>query len=233
MEGSIGESRSALGVDAVTGPTPPYGAPDQGWGTGLRPAITMTHFAAQKYCEWLSTVTGDTYRLPTEAEWEYACRAATDGPYFFEGEPKKFSSISLKSKLFGADTSGIQRFVWYAANSDAKTQPAYEKKVNPFGLENMLGNVREFCLDFYDADLYRKRSGTGRSIDPHGPADGTEHVIRGGSFRSDAVEVRVANRDFTRTAVWLLTDPQEPKSRWWYSDCFDVGFRVVREYIGR
>ena len=67
-----------------------------------------------------------------------------------------------------------------------------------------------------------------QSIQPD-PLAGKEHVIRGGSFKSDARDVRSAARDFTKTKAWLMTDPQMPKSIWWYSDCIDVGFRVVCE----
>ena len=77
-------------VDAISGPTPPYGAPDQGWGIEKRPAITMTHHAAEVYCQWLTQITGKSYRLPTEAEWEYAARGGTTTPYFFEGDPKRY-----------------------------------------------------------------------------------------------------------------------------------------------
>jgi formylglycine-generating enzyme required for sulfatase activity len=90
----------------------------------------------------------------------------------------------------------------------------------------MSGNVSEFCSDFYSADFYKADS---TRINPYGPAKGQEHVIRGGSFRSDAKDVRSAARDYTKTKAWLVTDPQMPKSIWWYSDCIDVGFRVVCE----
>ena len=82
--------RSIDEVDAITGPTPPWGAPDQSWGTGKRPAITMTHHAATVYCQWLSEVTGKTYRLPSETEWEYAARGSKEGTYFFDIDPEKY-----------------------------------------------------------------------------------------------------------------------------------------------
>lgn len=194
-------------VDAVSGATPPYGKPDQNWGMGLRPAISMSYHAAETYCRWLSSVTGKKYRLPTEEEWEYACRAGTETPYFFAGDPKGFAKKGLfKSR---PDTAVISTYVIYNENSPSKTQEPSEVKPNPWGLINMSGNVAEFTSDIYE--------GT------------EEHVIRGGSYRDDAAGVRSASRDSTRTDEWLKTDPQMPKSIWWYSDCFYVGFRVVME----
>ena len=214
-------------VDAISGATPPWGAPDQGWGKGSRPAITMSWHAAYVYCQWLSKVSGKKYRLPTEAEWEYACRGGTETPYFFAGNPKKFNSSGLLKKIFGPDTALIASRVVYKVNSNSKTWEPRSVKANPFGLKNMSGNVSEFCLDFYSPDTYK--SDSAEVINPRGPASGLEHVIRGGSFKSDASDVRSASRDFTKTKAWLVTDPQMPKSIWWYSDCIDVGFRVVLE----
>jgi formylglycine-generating enzyme required for sulfatase activity len=220
------------GIDAVTGATPPYGAPDQGWGKGDRPAITMTFHAATEYCKWLSEVTGKKYRLPTEAEWEYACRAGTDTPYFFEGDPKQYSERRFWNRIVGVKSEGIDPFVIHAGNSGGRTMPASETSPNLFGLINMSGNVREFCLDWYADDAYERYPEGTVILDPKGPDSGIEHVIRGGSFRSDASAVRSAARDHTRHDAWLVTDPQIPKSVWWYSDCIDVGFRVVCEYEG-
>ncbi len=217
------------GVDAITGATPPYVPPDQGWGKGDRPAITMTHPAAQEYLRWLSMVTGKSYRLPTEAEWEYAARARTQTPYFFEGNPKQYTEQRFWNRLLGTDTEVLDSFVIHAGNSGGRTRPPSEVAPNPFGLVNMLGNVREFCLDWYGPDAYRERSTGTALVDPRGPATGTEHVVRGGSFRSDPADLRSAARDRTRSEACRMTDPQAPKSIWWYSDCIDVGFRVVRE----
>jgi formylglycine-generating enzyme required for sulfatase activity len=217
------------GVDAVTGAKPPYVPPDQGWGKGARPAITMTHLAAVQYTRWLSAKTGKRYRLPTEAEWEYAARGGTTTPYFFEGTPEALTQRRFLNRVLGSDTDVLDRFTIHAGNSDDRTQPPEVVDSNPFGLVNMLGNVREFCLDWYAGDAYLGPTGAAPMLDPRGPEAGTEHVIRGGSFRSDPADLRSAARDHTRTGACLLTDPQIPKSIWWYSDCNDIGFRVVRE----
>ncbi len=216
-------------IDGITGPTPAYGNPDQGWGRGQRPAITMTHYAAQKYCEWLSRKTGKKYRLPTEAEWEYAARGGVSSAYFFEGSPSDYARDRLRNRLFGVDTSRIAPYVKYAATSLSKTHPPSAVQTNPFGLINMLGNVREFCADWYDPNAYANYASNGVIMNPTGPNGGTERVIRGGSYKSEAAQIRLADRDYTRTEAWLMTDPQIPKSLWWYSDCNDVGFRVVCE----
>jgi formylglycine-generating enzyme required for sulfatase activity len=222
-------SSTPEGVDAITGATPPYGDPDQGWGKGARPAITMTPHAAETYCRWLSKVTGKTYRLPTEAEWEYAARAGTQGAYFFEGSPEDFSERGWWNRLFGAATEGIAEHVVYAANSKGRTQPPEGVQPNPFGLVNMLGNVAELCSDRYAPDAYASYPEGDVVVDPRGPAEGDELVVRGGWYDSDAADVRCAARAPTQTEAWLKTDPQVPKSKWWYSDCITVGFRVVCE----
>lgn len=210
-EGRSSDTKALSDVDAMTGPTPPWGNPGQGWGRGKRPAITMSHRSAVTYCNWLSKVTGKTYRLPTEAEWEYACRGGTKDAYFFD--PAE---------------STDKPYAFYSDNSDEKTHTPSEVKPNPYGLLNMAGNVCEFCLDWYGEKTYASYP-EGLVVNPRGPESGDERVIRGGSFLTGLSELRSAARDYTRHDDWVRTDPQIPKSVWWYSDSIDVGFRVVCE----
>ena len=214
-------------VDAVSGPTPPFGFPAQGWGMGDRPAITMTHYSAETFCQWLSLKTGKKYRLPTEAEWEYAARGGTSTPYFFEGSPKDFTNEGFWNGIFGADTTGINGYAIYVNNSNNRSQEPVKVKANPFGLKNMLGNVMEYCSDWYAEDAYAQLQDGVK--DPKGPESGTERVVRGGAYTSDASELRSAARAHTLHDDWLRTDPQNPKSIWWYSDIKGIGFRVVCE----
>jgi len=214
-------------IDAVSGPTPAFGSPDQGWGQGERPAITMTWYAAKTFCQWLSLKTGRTYRLPTEAEWEYAARGGTDTPYFFPGSPKKFSSQGFMRKLFKPDTTSIASYAIYALNSDRRTEEPSSVLANPFGLKNMYGNVMEYCSDRYSETAYEELEDG--AVNPTGPRKGKEHVVRGGSYADDASELRSAARWYTHHDEWLKTDPQNPKSIWWYSDMKGIGFRVVCE----
>ncbi len=213
-------------IDGISGPTPPFGYPDQGWGGGDRPAITMTHYAAETFCQWLSKKTGKKYRLPTEAEWEYAARGGTETPYFFDGNPKKYSDHGFWRKFFSPDTDVISSFVVYKNNSKYRTQEPSFVEANPFGLKNMLGNVMEYCADKYDPEAYSK---SGVQVTDPLVKEGTEWVVRGGYYLSDAADVRCAARSYTQHDDWLKTDPQQPKSIWWYSDIRGIGFRVVYE----
>ena len=105
----------------------------------------MTQHAANKYCQWLSAKTGQFYRLPTEAEWEYAARAGTTTAYFF-----------------GDDASKLGEYAWFEQNSDFKYQKVGKKKPNPWGLYDICGNVVEWCLDQYDPDYYKQCAGERR-----------------------------------------------------------------------
>lgn len=228
-----GKNESERGGEALVGPTPPYGSPDQGWGKGERPAITMTHFAAQKYCEWLSQITGRRYRLPTEAEWEYAARAGSPEPFFFEWEQRISgglgSWLGISSNQPEPPIETLAIYAWFRENSGARTHLRGRKMPTPWGLMDILGNVWEFCADWYAPDAYSRYPADQVIQDPQGPVTGEERVIRGGSFRSRGEELRSAERAATRHDEWLKTDPQNPKSVWWYSDSNDVGFRIVRD----
>lgn len=222
------ENNSHPDVDAISGPTAPYGAPDQGWGAGDRPAITMSHYAAEIFCVWLSKKTGKRYRLPTEAEWEYAVRGGTSTPYFFEGNPKKFSDKGFIRQIFGVDTTTINSYVIYNQNSHNKSAEPSAVGANPYGLKNMLGNVMEYCADKYDPEAYSKMPE--ESNDPQPNMEGEEYVVRGGAYFDDASQLRSASRGSTSHEEWIKTDPQMPKSIWWYTDIKAIGFRVVCEY---
>ena len=223
-------SNPDIEADAVSGATPPYGNPEQGWGSGSRPAITMTHYAAEVYCLWLSKKTGKKFRLPTEAEWEYASRGGTETPYFFSGDPKEFSDKGLFRKFFEASTDTITNYFIYNKNSKNRTQEPAKVKANPFGLKNMQGNVMEYCADKYNPDGYAKTA-----IQVKDPIElkGEEFVIRGGNYMSDASDLRSAARDHTQHDAWLKRDPQQPKSLWWYSDIRGIGFRIVCEPVNK
>lgn len=211
-EGRVDNEKPEADVDIISGATPPWGDPAQGWGMGQRPAISMTWQAANMYCKWLSKKTEKTYRLPTEAEWEYAC------------------GVNSKpiNRLFDDE---IERQFIYRDNSKGKTHLPEGMKANAFGLVNMLGNVKEFCSDWY-ADNPFENEIDSLLFNPVGPRKGTERVIRGGSYRSKKKQVHANYRESTQHDKWLRTDPQMPKSIWWYSDCRDVGFRLVCEWDG-
>jgi formylglycine-generating enzyme required for sulfatase activity len=116
------------GIDAKTRPSKPYNAPDRGYGHQGYPVISVSHKSAEMYCVWLSEKTGKKYRLPTEAEWEYACRAGQDA-----------------AQLAKLDKKALLEYAWTKENADDKTQPAMQKKPNAWGLYDMLGNAGEWC----------------------------------------------------------------------------------------
>ncbi len=196
-------------VDTVSSPTQPYTDMTFGMGQDGFPAISMTEQAASKFCEWLSAQTGHFYRLPTEAEWEYAARAGTSTAYFF-----------------GDDASKLGEYAWFYDNSDGKTQPVGQKKPNPWGLYDITGNVTEWTLDQYDEKYYGSLNGTAENPFNR-PRTIYPRVARGGSWDDDAKDLRIATRRASGEA-WKQQDPQLPKSIWYHTNAQFLGFRIVR-----
>jgi formylglycine-generating enzyme required for sulfatase activity len=200
-------------ADAVTRPTPPYADETFGMGRKGQPVICITHHAAMEYTRWLSEKTGKLYRLPTEAEWEYACRAGSKTAY-----------------SWGDDPAQLDEYGWCVDNAE-KPQPVGKKKPNAWGLFDLHGNVAEWCLDHYVADAYAKAAPGQLSFRPVFPPDGKEYpyVARGGSWDDDADKLRSAARK-SSNPEWSVQDPQRPQSIWWHTDATFVGFRIVRPY---
>ena len=198
-------------ADAVTRSTKPYADMTFGYGRDGQPAICMTHHAAMEYCRWLSAKTGKIYRLPTEAEWEYACRAGTTTAYFW-----------------GDDAGPLDEYAWDVNNAE-KPMPVGKKKPNPWGLYDIHGNVAEWCIDHYKADAYKIFAATNPAVQPVVLPDAKEYpyVVRGGSWDDDAEKLRSAARH-PSDLEWSVQDPQRPQSIWWHTDARFVGFRVVR-----
>jgi len=195
-------------VDGISRPTAPYVEMSFGMGVEGYPAISMTQHAAQKFTQWLSAKTGRFYRLPTEAEWEYACRAGTTTAY-----------------SFGDDPAEMKDYGWYWDISDYKYAKVGEKKPNPWGLHDMHGNVMEWTLDTY----------TEKGYDPGAAAENPwvrattlyPRTARGGSWNDDPDKLRCAAR-VGSTPEWKMQDPQLPKSIWYLTDAQGLGLRVVR-----
>lgn len=196
-------------VDAVSRPTKPYLDMTFGMGKKGHPALAMTHYNAIQFCKWLYTRTGVFYRLPTEAEWEYAARAGSDQKYFF-----------------GDDPSQLKEYAWYAQNSDGSTHIVAQKKPNGFGLFDIYGNVAEWTYDQYFEDQYSRTSQ--KVANPVAvPEKLYPHTIRGGSYQDEAVDLRSASRQAS-DPEWKQLDPQIPKSNWWFPEAPFIGFRIVR-----
>jgi formylglycine-generating enzyme required for sulfatase activity len=196
--------------DGVARPTPPYGDMTFGMGHDGYPAICMTQYAAKTYCKWLSAKTGRYYRLPTEAEWEYACRAGTTTAYSFGDDPEK-----------------LDDYAWFFDNSPDGYHKVGRKKPNPWGLYDMHGNVAEWVLDQHIEDYYRQRA-DGKVKAPFAvPTTAYPRVVRGGSWDDDPEQLRSAARRGSNIE-WKMGDPQVPQSIWYHTDALFLGFRVVR-----
>lgn len=193
-------------IDAITRPSPPYEDPSYGMGKIGYPAISMSTYSALVFCKWLSTVTGRFYRLPTEAEWEYAAKAGTTTAY-----------------SFGDDVSKLDDYAVYYKNSNDQYAKVGTKLPNPWGLYDMHGNVAEWTMDEYKENGYAISESKNPWVKPtviH------PRVIRGGSWDDDAKVLRSSARVASSLNL-QKRDPQIPKSFWWNTDSNFIGFRLV------
>lgn len=204
-------------IDAITAPTPLYEASHTyKKGQDLRhPAVTMSQYAAKQYTKWLSLTSGLFYRLPSEAEWEHACRAGTTTAY-----------------SFGDDPSQLDDYAWHAGNSGEQLNHVGLKKPNPWGLYDMHGNVAEWTLDELFEDGYA-RFPARRLKGDEGigwPTRLFPRVVRGGHWASPPAECRSASR-LGSHKLWRDIDPNLPKSPWWFTDdpARGIGMRLMRQ----
>jgi formylglycine-generating enzyme required for sulfatase activity len=194
-------------VDALSRPTGPHLEMSFGRGNNGFPAISMTQHAANKYAQWLSAKTGEFYRLHTEAEWEYACRAG--------------STTAIPAAQLGD-------YAWFVTNSpigafsSGTYHPIGTKKANAWGLYDMLGNVMEWTLDQYAP--YTAAPAKNPWVASTAPYP---HAVRGGSWHDDESGVGCSVR-VPSDAKWKRQDPQLPKSIWYMTDAQWLGFRLVR-----
>ena len=204
-------------VDAITAPSNLYD-PSFTFQSGedpKLPAVSMSQYSAKQFTKWLSKLTGEFYRLPTEAEWEYACRAGTTTAYSFGDDPAK-----------------IDDYAWYTDNSDWEAHPVGQKLPNPWGLFDMHGNAAEWVLDQYDAEHYSTlldhRVSAIEAI--CWPTKLYPRVLRGGSWDHEIQDCRSASRGQSDDDEWRSYDPNSPQSPWWFAsdESQGVGFRIVR-----
>ena len=200
-------------ADAITRPSPPYEDPSFGMGKYGYPAGSMTHFSALMFCKWLSLKTGEFYRLPTEAEWEYACRAGSETAYYF-----------------GNEVEELDKYGWSYENAQYAYHPVGKLEPNAFGLYDMSGNVAEWTLDYYLPDFLTVIEGDPVDNPWIKPRGLYPRTVKGGSYDDDPDRLRCASRIPTDPERWKGRDPQIPKSFWWNTDSPFVGFRIVKPF---
>ena len=199
--------------ELIARPSPPYEDPAHGMGTNGHPAVGMTQWSALQYAHWLSTKTGIFYRLPTEAEWEYACRAGTSSAF-----------------SFGESVDSLDLYAWHYGNSDETYQRVGQKESNPWGIFDMHGNVAEWTIDEYSETFYEGLEGPS-SEDPWNlPTRLHPRTVRGGAYDDSPEALRCGAR-LRSDLDWKRRDPQIPRSMWWNTDSPFVGFRIVRPFV--
>jgi formylglycine-generating enzyme required for sulfatase activity len=206
-------------ADAITAPSALYD-PTMTFTNGedpLQPAVTMSQFAARQYTGWLSGLTSRFYRLPSEAEWEYACRAGTTTPWSCGGSPDTLAETA-----------------WFSANSDETTHPVGGKMANAWGLCDMHGNAAEWVIDELVAAGYARQAALPQPVAGPAAIEWPTHlsprIVRGGAYYDEPEQCRSAVRRGSEDQDWKEVDPNYPKSPWWYTEepALGVGMRVVR-----
>ena len=210
----IREVTNSNRADAVTVPTLLYDpSHHKEFGDDPKhPAVTMTQYSAKQYTKWLSGITGVQYRLPTEAEWEYAARAGSKSAYCFGDNPSLLDE--------------------YAVHSQAGSSLVASKKPNLFGLHDMHGSVWEWTIEQYSPKGYIVQAGKSFA-----GLEGTQwtttlnsQCVRGGCWNDPPERVRSASRMGSDRDHWADIDPDFPQSPWWYTSdpARMVGMRLVR-----
>ncbi len=176
--------------------------------TDEHPVVCVSWNDAVAFCEWLSRKEGKSYRLPTEAEWEYACRAGTSTRYWCGDDQEKLAEVANVADATAKAKFPDWKFSISASDGYVFTSPVGSFRPNPFGLYDMHGNALQWCADWYDKKYYEKSS----ADDPTGPSSGSSRVLRGGSWSDGPGDVRSAFR------LWCSPDGRD----------FGTGFRVSR-----
>lgn len=179
------------------------------------PAVHLSWEDTQAFIQKINAAeTAPVYRLPTEAEWEFACRA---------GSGSRWS--------FGDQESRLRDYAWYDANAlNAGEDYAHRvgaKQANPWGLHDMHGNIAEWTLDQHDPDYYKQFVSTLAASPWNKATKPYPHVARGGSWDDEPEQLRSAARRASDRS-WKQQDPQLPKSIWYLTDAQFIGFRVIR-----
>ncbi|MGJ8655736.1 MAG: formylglycine-generating enzyme family protein [Akkermansiaceae bacterium] len=197
-------------IDFIARPTPIYHPVNHGMPLDDHPAISMTQHSANKYCQWLSYQTGHFYRLPTEAEWEYACRADSKTKYTWGDTPQD-----------------AHKFAWIEGAPGSIYKLPGLKKANAWGLQDMQGNLQEWTLDQYVAN----RATYFGKTKVHNPwikaTKPYPHVIKGGHWKQQLADITASART-PSVKEWKKGDPQEPRSLWYLTDTPWLGLRIVR-----
>lgn len=207
-------------VDAITAPSKLY-EPGFTFETGDdddQPAISMTPYAAKQYTKWLSLLTNRFYRLPSEAEWEYACRAGTATTYHF-----------------GDDEEELENFAWYDDMNDFQTGKVAKKKPNEWGLHDMHGNAAEWVLDAAEPPANDLADGSTVTAEETivWPTKLFPRIAKGGAWDSTADKCTVTGRIESHYYDWNAMEPSPPYSPWWFASDEGqlVGFRIIRPLV--